>query len=451
VLLLRTDDNAWKAPMLAACFTQPTSMAQWTSKAGQTRSFAYDGHGRLQTRTTPEQGATNYSYFADDAVQTITDARNATTTFAYNNRRLPTSITYGVTGNVAATPNVSFAYDAAGNRTSMTDGLGSVSYSYNTLSQLTSETRTFTGVGSFGLSYAYNLAGELTSITNPWSAQVGYSYDNTGRPTAVTGSGYGGVSSYVGSMTYRAFGLKQMAYGNSRTLSLQYDNRLRLTQWDLPGVLRMRYGYGWESTGRVEFVRNVDDETLDRYYGYDHVGRLGVSRSGSEARLAIGEQVPLAYDGPYSHGYQYDQFGNITYREGWGGENPAYTASYTNNRRNGFSYDDAGNLTNDGGQTFTYDATGQQTYASATALSQGYDGNGMRVKKTENGTVNWYLRSTVLGGQVVAEMDASGSWTRGYVYAGSSLLAVQSGGTVNWMHEDPVSKQAGDRQQRHCG
>jgi RHS repeat-associated protein len=411
-----------------------------TNQAGQTRSFAYDGHGRLQTRTTPEQGATNYSYFADDAVQTITDARNATTTFAYNNRRLPTSITYGVTGNVAATPNVSFAYDAAGNRTSMTDGLGSVSYSYNTLSQLTSETRTFTGVGSFGLSYAYNLAGELTSITNPWSAQVGYSYDNTGRPTAVTGSGYGGVSSYVGSMTYRAFGLKQMAYGNSRTLSLQYDNRLRLTQWDLPGVLRMRYGYGWESTGRVEFVRNVDDETLDRYYGYDHVGRLGVSRSGSEARLAIGEQVPLAYDGPYSHGYQYDQFGNITYREGWGGENPAYTASYTNNRRNGFSYDDAGNLTNDGGQTFTYDATGQQTYASATALSQGYDGNGMRVKKTENGTVNWYLRSTVLGGQVVAEMDASGSWTRGYVYAGSSLLAVQSGGTVNWMHEDPVSK-----------
>ena len=92
-------------------------------QAGQIRSFAYDGHGRLQTRTTPEQGTTSYSYFTNDAVQTITDARGATTTFSYNNRDLVTGISYGVPSGVAATPNVSFAYDAAGNRTSMTDGV----------------------------------------------------------------------------------------------------------------------------------------------------------------------------------------------------------------------------------------------------------------------------------------------------------------------------------------
>ncbi|MDX6500784.1 MAG: hypothetical protein QOG23_4044 [Blastocatellia bacterium] len=109
------------------------------NQAGQTRSFVYDAYGRLQTRTTPEQGATTYSYFDDDAVQTVTDARGATTTFAYNNRYLPTSITYGVPAGVAATTNVSFGYDAAGNRTSMTDGPGSVSYRYYTLSRMTSE------------------------------------------------------------------------------------------------------------------------------------------------------------------------------------------------------------------------------------------------------------------------------------------------------------------------
>ena len=142
------------------------------SQAGQIRSFAYDPHGRLQTRTTPEQGATSYTYFANDMVQTITDARGATTTFNYNNRDLVTGISYGVPSGVAATPNVTFGYDAAGNRTSMTDGLGSVSYVYDQLSRLTSETRTFTGVGSFALSYGYNLADELTSITNQWGAQV---------------------------------------------------------------------------------------------------------------------------------------------------------------------------------------------------------------------------------------------------------------------------------------
>src|SRR5262249_33776594 len=56
------------------------------NQAGQIRSFAYDSHGRLQSRTTPEQGATTYTYFANDSLQTITDPRGATTTFSYNNR-----------------------------------------------------------------------------------------------------------------------------------------------------------------------------------------------------------------------------------------------------------------------------------------------------------------------------------------------------------------------------
>ena len=104
----------------------------------------------------------------------MTDARGATTTYGYNPRRLVTGITYGAPTGVATTANVSFAYDAAGHRTSMTDGMGSVSYNYNNLVQLTSETRNFTGVGSYTLTYDYNLAGELASITNPWSAQVSY-------------------------------------------------------------------------------------------------------------------------------------------------------------------------------------------------------------------------------------------------------------------------------------
>jgi len=129
-------------------------------------------------------------------------------------------------------------------------------------------------------------------------------------------------------------------------------------------------------------------------------------------------------------------------REGWGGIYGTYTndnPTFTNNRRDTFSYDAAGNLTNDLGQTFTYDATGQQAYASGTGLTQSYDGNGLRAKKSENGTVTWYLRSSALGGQVVAEMDGSGAWMRGYVYQGGSLLAVQAGG-VNWVHQDPVTK-----------
>jgi RHS repeat-associated protein len=131
----------------------------------------------------------------------------------------------------------------------------------------------------------------------------------------------------------------------------------------------------------------------------------------------------------------------MTGRQGWGGENPWFSAAYTNNRRVGFTYDAAGNATQDGGQTFTYDATGQQASASYAgySLQQQYDGNTLRVRKTENGAVTYYLRSTVFGGQVVAELNSSGAWARGYVYGGGGLLAVQAGG-VYWSHDDPVTK-----------
>jgi YD repeat-containing protein len=158
-----------------------------SNQAGQDRSFNYDGYGRLQSRTTPEQGTANFTYNADDTTNVFTDARGATTTYSYNARHSVTGINYGVPGGVASTSNVSFGYDAAGNRTSVADGLGSMVYNYDNLSQLTSETRNFNALGSYGsytLSYAYNLAGELSTFTNPWSAQVSYAYDKAGRVTA---------------------------------------------------------------------------------------------------------------------------------------------------------------------------------------------------------------------------------------------------------------------------
>ena len=96
--------------------------------------------------------------------------------------------------------------------------------------------------------------------------------------------------------------------------------------------------------------------------------------------------------------------------------------------------------TNDLGQTFTYDATGQQATASYSgySLQQTYDGR--RVKKVENTSSTYYLRSTVLGGQIVAELNSSGAMTRGFVYQGGQLLAVQQNNQVSWVHEDPVAK-----------
>src|SRR5215213_2901897 len=428
-----------------------------TNQSGQLRTFEYDGFGRLWKRTTPEQGLTTFTYNMDDTVYQVTDARNVIQTFAYNNRRLLTGISYDVTGDTtsqtAATANVTFAYDGAGNRTQMTDGLGSVSYNYNALSQLSSETRTFNGVGSFTLGYNYDLGGQLLSLTNSVnSSQIAYGYDHSTRVSAVTGSVYGGVSTYAGNIRYRAWsGLKSTSYGNNHGLSVSYDNRLRPTQWDIPGVMGWNYFYSYfnENTGRVTYAQNRNEATLDRSYDYDHVGRLIEARTGSEARGHLIGQGGTQ-DGPYAHSYRYDYLGNLWYRVGWGGWfNPwlEQWPSYVNNRlitnpwnSTSMSYDAAGNLTNDGYQSYKYDATGQQTYASGTMLSQSYDGDRLRVKKVESGMTTYYLRSSVLGGQVISELSSGGSLQRGYVYVGNQMLAIQQSNQVSWVHQDPVTK-----------
>ena len=433
---------------------QLTSARHYQGAGGayQERSFAYDGFSRLASRTTPEQGTTTYSYNGDDTVSTTTDARGAVASFKYTGRHLLANINYTPGAGVAATPNVSFGYDEAGNRTSMSDGQGMVTYNYDTASRLTWEERTFTGLSPLRISYGYDVSGRLASVTNPWGSQVSFARDAAGQVTGVGGAGAVSASTYAQGLTYRAHGgVKQMTYGNGRQLNVSYDNRLRVRQWGVSGVVGWDYGYDdfGEHTGRVTLAQNTYDAAaggrdgrLDRSYDYDQVGRLTYSTTGSNARSMVGMGDTPTQDGPYSQDYDYDVWGNLTTRAGWGGEAASYTASFDGkNQRVGFSYDASGNLTFDGGQHFSYDATGQQTYVDWTNMSQYYDGDRQRVKKNENGTVGYYLRSTALGGQVLAEVNAAGVWQRGYVYTeGGGLLAIQADGVVRWVHQDPVTK-----------
>jgi RHS repeat-associated protein len=268
---------------------------------------------------------------------------------------------------------------------------------------------------------------------------------------------YDNQRSVFRSIQYGVFGaLKQLSYGNSHSLSAWYDARLRPVQWSVPGVLGYQYSYNYfnENSGRVTFARNLwngatqNDYHMDHSYDYDHLGRLVSAYTGTAASAHTGQGSTWGGDGTYAQGYSYDQWGNLTSRSGWGGENASYTATFDSHNRmitnpaNGaaFQYDSAGNTTSDGGQNFTYDATGQQATASFYNLQMSYDGDGLRVKKTENGSTNYYVRSSVLGGQVVADLNLAGDWLHGYIYLEGRLLAYQENGRVLWIHEDPLTK-----------
>lgn len=443
---------------------QVTLVRQYQGPEGsatyQDTTMTYDGYGRVKTRHVPEQDAgtaTTYNY--DDTVSSVTDARGASQTFSYNARHLIASITYSAPAGITATAPVTYSYDAAGNRTSMADGLGSVNYNYDQLSRLISENRSFTGVGAFTLNYAYDLAGQLTSMTDPFSAQVGYNYDLTGRLNAVTGSGFAGVSSYASSIQYRAWGgLKGMNYSNGHTVSLGYNARLQPASYSVPGVAGAQYRYttlsgGTDNDGRVKFVSDTTQQNspFDRGYSYDHATRLSYARTASLARGGGYEQT-----GPYEEGFGYDAWGNLTLTGGlaWSTEIPNISATYVNNRNTAWTYDADGNALLEDDMTWAYDAAGQEVYlrrprtpgsSFVTTKERAFDGDGNYVKEVVDGNAStYYLRSTALGGKIVTRLTSTGEKGLGYVYALGGILAEQrpyQGGVQNvaWLHSDPVT------------
>src|SRR6266498_1111642 len=434
---------------------------QGSGGASQVTTFGYDGHGRLSTRQFPSASApSNFLYNADDTLQVVTDARGASSTFSYNNRGLVTGITYGAPDGVAATPNVTFAYDNAGNRTSMTDGLGSATYHYDSLSRMDWETRVLTGVGSFTMNYACNLAGELTSVTDPANDSVTYVYNRAGETTTINGSNYAGVTQYASGLQFRAWGgLKALSYGNGLSLANSYNTRLQIQQMEVKGFVSngspslMKIKYQYNSDGTPKYAQNLIDSRFDRAWAYDQVGRLSEAYTGEEADNYAGVSVPFPDSCPYRHTYQYDVWNNLTSRTGrYWSQTSNFTTTYNGqNRRQNWTYDAAGNLLNDTGNQYIYDAAGRNV--SAGGVTQAFDGLGQVIKGYGDAGLTYYLHSTPLGGRVLTELYGTpggavpvGTKIRGYVYAGGVLVAEQGKGGVNygsswveWQHQDDLT------------
>jgi hypothetical protein len=457
------------AGIAASDASSTNEAASCPSGTCQKTTMSYDGYGRLASKHVPQQQVdpnnsastdhTTWDYNSDDTINFVKDARGAKATYEYsNNRHLVSHVTYDPAIGGADTPDVWFGYDAVGNRASMTDGLGSESYSYNSLSQLISETRSFTNVGSFTLSYDYNFAGELKKITDSTNMTINYHYDNAGRlsdepatgTTAVTGSGnlYAGVANYASNFQYRAWGgLKTMTDGKGYTSAITYNSRLQPNHFEISGGL-VSQNYDYFNDGRISFVHNLTDANFDRSYSYDHITRLTEAKSGGQARNSFG-------DTPYSESFVYDAFSNLAARQSdsWNGQTSlSDSTSYTNNRRSGWGYDADGRNTTLGSRSNAFDAAGRQIQMTTQqvlsngnhiTVSQGnsYDGDGRNVVETASSATTYHLRSSALGGEIVEELNSSGQKTTGYVsLPGGQLLATQTlnPATVTWKHNTPA-------------
>ncbi len=467
-----------------------------------TSTFSYDGHGRLKTRHSPMQADSNnqplvisYDYNDDDTVRKVTDARGATTTFDYNNRRLPASVAYDApsASDISVPPTATFSYDGAGNRTSMTTANGaggSVTYTYDARSRLTSEARQFPGrSGTYTLSYEYTLSGALKSVTDQTSpaspVSFSYDFDGAGQTTAVNSTGMGATAPLASNVKYRAWGaLKHADYGPASAgvnLNLGYDSRGRVTSYALDGVASPLNGtmamhteggsYQYYPDGALKFASDIwsDQQTggiQDRAYSYDYAGRIQTALAGTEARDFLQGTNSNVFDGPYRHSYNYDAWGNTRGRTGryWSQDDTSTDAyaDITGRHAAPWVYDADGRLVSMGESSpngliyspavYGYDAAGRRVSTTqvtsylmgdgvsvvTTSVSQAetYDGDGAGVRhtvtrQTGGGTPTteetYLLRSSVLGGRTVSEYNSSGARRTSYAWAGGEVLAQRVG------------------------
>jgi YD repeat-containing protein len=160
------------------------------------------------------------------------------------------------------------------------------------------------------------------------------------------------------------------------------------------------YNYGTGDNGQIQSITDNVDSGRTVNYTYDAWARLKTAATNGSANYPA-----------WGLSWSYDRYGNRksqTVTAGTGPSNSlsfAYPGGAQTNHPDGYAFDLAGNLTNDGINTLTYDAENRVVTgaASGVSTSYSYDGNGLRVQKQVGAaTTTVYVFS---GTKVIAEYN----------------------------------------------
>jgi RHS repeat-associated protein len=450
-----------------------------------TYAYAFDALNRQTQATDPLSHATTSIYSAADNVAASLDGLANTTAGVFD----PLD-----RGAGSVDPRKAYAQtvlDAAGNTATVIDPVGNrTAYVYDGLNRQVLSTDPLGAVTTT----AYDAAGRVQSVTDRDGRAVTYAYDSANRESGETWKAAGGSVTNVLTFTYDPKGNRLSAASYAGTVSYAYDALDRLTaqtdvfgtvltyvydlgdrrtqvQDSLGGVLTSVYDSGNRLTSRqfggagqtplradLAYTGQGQPQTLSRYtdlagtvsagttsYAYDSALRLtglthfyaGGSVLASYAyAYDSADRVTAATDNGSTTSYAYDAAGQLT---------QAGTATYSydlngNRTMAGYQTGAANQLSNDGTWTYTYDAEGDLTKKSKGAAAEtwtyGYDGrNHMAWAKdsaTDGGTVLTLATYVydALGDRVEKDVWTQASGTTAvtrFAYDGANVWADLSG------------------------
>ena len=314
-----------------------------TDPRNKTVSYTFDAMDRVAMRTDPLLRQKSYLYDANGNLRQVTDRKNQVTDYSYDNLDRLTIVTYWDLSTIA------YHYDNVNRLTSLVDSIsGTISYGYDNFDRVISET---TPQGT--VSYNYDAAGRRTSLTVPGQAVINYNYDDADRLTQIT-------------------------QGTS-TVTIAYDNLSRRTSLTLPNEVVTEYRYDAASRITSNVYKKGAATLGNLTYEYDAAGRV-TKLGGTFSRTGLPQAVASV---------SYDAVNQQTVFNG-----------------QLLTYDNNGNLTSDGSNSYTWNARDQLAAISGSGLSATflYDANGRRVGKNINGNATALLYD---GATIVQELSGA--------------------------------------------
>lgn len=396
------------------------NLASLTDEAGRVTTYAYDLANRV-TGVNVGGASWRFTYDSNGRRRTVVAPSGRTTTLSWDTRSLLTKVDYS-----DATPDVTFAYDAAGRRTSMKDGSGTTTYTYDAMDRVTSIKR-----GADAWSYGWDAAGRLTSRTAPRQSAVAYAYDTVGRLTKVSRG-----SAVLASYTYdtRSSTVTRVQ-ANKVTSTQTFDRNGRLAKTvekNAAGTVVASAAYLRDAAGNP--TRITDAAGRSTTQTFDKRGRLTAVCFATTTCTGAKDYVRYGYDKAGNVVTQtrpsgtttfvYDARGRLTSQSGAGGAKT-------------YSYDADGNQLSGSGTAYTVNAAGQVTASvtGATTTRYTYTGNGALLAATAGSTTTTFDYDP-LSMQLVGERNGA-TVTRAYVY-GRELTTLVTGSTLTHYSTDEL-------------
>ena len=267
-------------------YTPLDLLASVTDAHGNLTALTYDSLGHKTRMSDPDMGVWSYAYAGRGTLSRQTDAKGQTTCFWYDALERLTGKDVQTTttcpGSQPAAPDASYTYDSGtngkGQRTGMSAGGTSTTWTYTPRGQVNTATHTIAGVsGSRAFDWDYDSAERVTQITYPSiagsSEAVTYTYDAAWRPNSVCGT-----ACYVSNASYTA--LSQPAswsLGNGIQQTWSYNARGALSQLQIgvSGNLSSRFDRSYQYDGVGNVTQITDTATAQaQAFRYDERDRL---------------------------------------------------------------------------------------------------------------------------------------------------------------------------------